>query len=272
MSKTSSLVYTVSNKETTVRQQHKFSVVSNRASRLIQEERSACTTELPVTENQLLLSLPEVEVKKLLPALSRVCFAQGTILHESGHKITEAYFPVSGVVSLGAVMSGNLCPGVGLTGREGIIGAHIILRAPKSLRRVIAQTPVSAFRISGSDFQKTFETLPVFRTQVLRYVRGQVAIASQIAACNGLHRVEQRLSMWLLMSQDRWRGPLPFTQEFLAEILGLRRTTVTEAARALYKAHLIEYSRGHITVLDRGKLQSRSCECYRVIRRQSICE
>lgn len=223
----------------------------------------------PPIENRLLASLPKSEFDQIAPALRFVVADFGSVLHEPYEPLKAAYFPVSGIVSLVAVMDEDRTAEVGVIGNEGVLGSPIILGTPKSARRAVTQVPVSAYMMSAKSFLSAFQHLPAFRGRLLKYVRAQLVMMSQLAACNSLHSVDQRLARWLLMCQDRIASErLPFTHEFLADMLGVKRTTVTEIARVMQKTGLIEYSRGRITILKRRELQRASCECYRVIRDQ----
>jgi CRP-like cAMP-binding protein len=235
----------------------------------VRKVRSSRIAELTRTENQILASLPRSERDRIQPTLKPVTVNMGTILHEPDQALRAAYFVNSGMVSLLAIMGSDKTAEVGLIGKEGVLGSPIILGSPKSTRRAITQAPLSAYCMPAKDFLQAFQELPVFNALLLKYVRAQVIMMSQLAACNGLHSVEQRLARWLLMCHDRVGSEtLSFTHEFLAEMLGVKRSTITEIARPMLRAGLIDYSRGKITILKLKELQRISCECYRVIKDQ----
>lgn len=218
-------------------------------------------------ENTLLAAAEPSEVESLLPHLRRAAFPQGLLFYEPGDPIDTVYFPVDGVVSMlcvtaeGAVETATIGRegGVGLTGGFGPrVAAH----------RAIAQTPGAAWCASVQDFRQVLARAPSLRDQAARHTEAMLAQVMQSVACNTLHPVEARLARWILMCHDRTRGDfVPLTQAFLAQMLGVQRTTVSAAAQELQSAGLIAYSRGRITVHDRPGLERASCECYAASRR-----
>lgn len=220
--------------------------------------------------NQILAGLPKKELDYLLSKLQRVSFELKDVLYEAESKLDAAYFVESGLISLIAVMRTGEELEVGIVGREGIVGAEIILGGLTAARRTLVQgVPLVAYRISADALRRAFRELPEFQTRVLGFVRAQALMLSQTAACNALHDVEERLAKWLLMCRDRADGDtLPLTQEFLATMLAVRRTTVTLIAGTLHDAGSIEYKRGKITILNRNLLEKASCECYEVLRQR----
>jgi CRP-like cAMP-binding protein len=210
-------------------------------------------------------------MEQLRSKLERVTFELKDVLHETDAPLKWAYFVESGLVSLLAVMKSGEQLEVGIVGREGIVGLEIILGGTRATRRALIQgTPMAAYRIPADAFRHAFDELPMFHARVLECVRFQSVMVSQTAACNGLHEVEERLAKWLLMCRDRADiDTLQLTQEFLATMLGVRRTTVTLVAGTLHGAGLIEYKRGKITILKRGQLEKASCECYALLKEQN---
>jgi len=159
---------------------------------------------------------------------------------------------------------------VGLAGKEGFVGLPLVVGLSTSPTRVVAQVAGSAFRIRASDFMLALRRCPQLERQLNRFTHAMAMQATQVAACNRAHEVDERLARWLLMSQDRLGGDLiPLTQEFLAHMLGTRRASVTVAAGILQKAGLIKYTRGAVNVVNRAKLEDASCECYQSMVRQS---
>jgi CRP-like cAMP-binding protein len=221
-----------------------------------------------VCANQILAGLPKREFDQLQPKLRRVDFELKDVLYEAKSELDAAYFVESGLISLIAVMRTGEELEVGVVGREGLVGAEITLGGSVAMRRTLVQgAPMVAYRISAEALRRAFRDLPEFQARVLRFVRGQSLMASQTAACNALHDVEERLAKWLLMCRDRADGDtLGLTQEFLATMLGVRRTTVTLVAKTLHDSGSIEYKRGKITILKRNLLEKASCECYEVLR------
>jgi CRP-like cAMP-binding protein len=218
--------------------------------------------------NQILAGLPKREFDYLHPKLKRVSYELKDVVYEAESKLDAAYFVESGLISLIAVMRTGEELEVGVVGREGLVGAEITLGGTVATRRTLVQgTPMMAYRISTDGLRHAFRDLPEFQSRVLKFVRRQSVMASQTAACNTLHDVEKRLAKWLLMCRDRSDGDtLPLTQEFLANMLGVRRTTVTLVAATLHDGGSIEYKRGKITILNRNLLEKSSCECYEVLR------
>lgn len=238
-----------------------------------QERRRKQSGTSPVAQtytNSILKYLPTAELNQLKPKLQRVTLESAEILYDPDELMQWGYFVESGIVSLVAVMSSGGDVEVGIIGHEGLVGHQIVLDGKRSLRRAIVQVgPVTAYRITAENLRRAHQQLPVLRRRVARYIRGQAEMTAQTAACNSQHEVEARLAKWLLMCRDRMgKDTLPLTQEFLGNMLGVRRTTVTFVAGALSKAGLIKYSRGKITILKSEELEELSCECYRMLKEQ----
>ena len=158
---------------------------------------------------------------------------------------------------------------VGLAGKEGFIGLPVVAGFRSSASRVVTQAEGNAFRIDAADMREALRKCPQLMVSLLRYSQEATMEVTQIAACNRLHEIDERLARWLLMSQDRiGKDILPLTQEFLSQMLGTRRASVSVAAATLQKAGLISYTRGHVTILNRSELENACCECYGIIRRQ----
>jgi len=189
------------------------------------------------------------------------------MLHDVGEEIEHVYFPHSGMVSLVAVMQNGATVETAAIGRSGVIGASAGLGARSAVARAIVQLPGPAAWLSTAQFRAAANQSETIRNLIVRYNDLLLAQIQQSVACNALHAMEARLCRWLLESHDCLDGDtIPLTQEFLGQILGVRRTTVTIAARLLQNAGLIRYRRGHIQILDRKGLEDVSCECYAVVR------
>lgn len=219
--------------------------------------------------NRLLDSLPPAEAALLTPQLKTIKMVQGTLLQEPGDQISHIYFPLSGMVSLLAVMKQGNSVEVATVGREGVVGAMSGFGPRHAFTRAIVQVDGTASRISTSHFQEAMKKSASLRETFARYNEGLLAQVQQTAACNALHDLEQRLCRWLLQTLDRAGGDMiTLTHESLSQMLAVRRTTVTLVARSLQDVGAIEYRRGKIRIVDRRKLEKRACECYKVVSQQ----
>ena len=225
-------------------------------------------SNLPETpKNKILASLPTVDYERLLPKLKPVELKHSQVLFRAGEVMEFVYFPDSAMVSLISETAGGGCAEVGVVGFEGMAGVSSILGVDRSPYQAVVQYPDGAMRMTVEHLRKEFDLAGKLHARLLRYVHGLLLQTSQVAACNGLHSVSERLARWLLMSLDRCQCyDLPFTQEFLGYMLGTRRASVTEAAIVLQAEGYIHYRRGHIKILDRDGLIDHSCECYAVIK------
>jgi CRP-like cAMP-binding protein len=197
-------------------------------------------------------------------------FAQGTVLQEQGAQVAHVYFPLSGMVSLVYVMEDGHVVETAVVGREGTVGAFAGLGPWHALSRAIVQIPATIAVIPSSYFQAAVSQSERIRDLVLQYKEALLGQVQQTAACNALHPLEARLSRWLLQALDRTNEhDLPLTQDAIAQMLGVRRTTVTVVANKLQEAGLMRYRRARIVVLDRAGLEDVACECYRAIRRRT---
>ena len=220
-------------------------------------------------QNAILFALPRKERDLVLSKSLLQTLPARTVLAESGEPIETCYFLISGVVSIIQVMSDGKSVEVGLTGKEGFVGLPIVVGYSTSPTRAIIQIEAQAYKISAKDMKIVLRDCPGLEESLHRYSQELSIQAAQIAACNRLHEVEERLARWLLMSQDRVEAStFPLTQEFISHMLGTRRASVTVAAGILQKAGLINYTRGLVTIEDRAGLESASCECYEGINRQ----
>jgi CRP-like cAMP-binding protein len=217
--------------------------------------------------NRFLATLPPHDFSLLAPHLRTTGLERGAILHDVGEEIEHVYFPHTGMVSLVAVMQSGGTVETATVGRAGVIGASAGLGARRAFGRAIVQLPGSAAWLSAAQFHAAARECHAIHDLIVRYNDLLLAQVQQSVACNALHALEARLCRWLLQTHDCVDGdPIPLTQEFLGQMLGVRRTTVTLAARLLQSAGLIRYRRGHIQIVDRAALEDISCECYAVVR------
>jgi CRP-like cAMP-binding protein len=221
-------------------------------------------------ENRLLKGLDPADFALLGQHLWQVPLLQGLVLQEQEAPVEQVYFPLSGVISLISVLEGGAMVETAMVGREGVVGAFAGLGPWNAFTRAVVQIPGIAGVIPTSCFQSAVSQSVRIRNLILRYKEGLLAQVQQTAACNALHSLEARLARWLLQASDRLDDQqLPLTQDCLAQMLGVRRTTVTLMAGKLQEDNLITYHRGHITLVDRAGLERVACECYRTIRRRT---
>ncbi len=219
--------------------------------------------------NRLLAAMRPADFVALKPHLKDVPLIQGTMLQEQGERIEYVYFPHSGMISLVAVMKQGESIETATVGREGAVGAMSGLGPRQAFTRAVVQMPGFAAQISTLKLQSIAEQSQTLREIIVRYNELLLAQVQQSCACNALHEAEARLCRWLLQSRDRSDSDIvPITQEFLAQMLGVRRTTVTMVASGLQEAGLIRYQRGRIEIIDRKRLEERACECYHVVSRE----
>ena len=217
--------------------------------------------------NRLLLALPSRNLKLLMPELEHVLCQRGQILMDADSSLDHVYFPDSGVVSVVAVYADGSVIEMATIGREGCTGMQAFFGAKTSSVRLLVQIPGSAARMSRAAFARAMESMPSFRNLMSTYIHAFLEQVMVSVACNGAHSLKQRLARWLLMMRDRSDGDeLPITQGLLAEMLGVQRPTITNAARGLERAGLIERGRRQVTILDRQGLAEQSCECYQLVR------
>ncbi|HEY9182090.1 MAG TPA: Crp/Fnr family transcriptional regulator [Gammaproteobacteria bacterium] len=219
--------------------------------------------------NQLLASLPAAVLGGLAPRLELVSMPLGAVLYESGSQMSHVYFPTTSIVSLLYVMENGSSAEIAVVGHEGIVGIALFMGGETTPSRGIVQSAGHAYRLKGQELKQEFTRAAELQHVLLRYTQALLTQMAQTAVCNRHHSVDQQLCRWLLLSFDRLSGnELIMTQELIANMLGVRREGVTEAAGKLQKAGLIRYNRGHITVLDRPGLEARSCECYAVVKKE----
>jgi len=217
--------------------------------------------------NRLLLALPPRNLKRLAPELEHIPCAREQTLVEANSSLDHVFFPDSGVVSVVAVYADGSIIEMATVGREGCTGMQAVFGAKKSSVRLFVQIPGSAAKMSRATFNRAMKSMPAFRALMFAYVQAFLEQVMVSVACNGAHSLKERLARWLLMMRDRHDDDtLPITQDLLAEMLGVQRPTITNAARDLERAGLIERGRQQVTIRDRQGLIQQSCECYQVAR------
>jgi CRP-like cAMP-binding protein len=217
-------------------------------------------------QNSLLAALPPADLERWLPQLEAVDLPLGRVLYESGAVLEHVIFPTTAIVSLLYVMEDGASAEIAVVGREGIVGIALFMGGESTPSRAVVQSAGKGLRLGARIIKEEFNRAPVLHL-LLRYTQALITQMAQTAVCNRHHSLDQQLCRWLLLSLDRLSGQqLEMTQELIANMLGVRREGVTEAAVKLQKAGLIRYARGHIEVLDRKRLEQRSCECYAVVK------
>lgn len=217
--------------------------------------------------NWLLNALPKEDYERLLNDLQPVSFALGEVVYESGGQMDNVYFPTTCHVSLLYTMINGVTAEMGLVGNEGVVGIALFMGGDTTPNRAVVQGAGKAMKLRAKSLHVEFSRGGDFQHLLLRYTQALITQISQTAVCNRLHSVEQRLCRWLLMTHDRTHSDeLQMTQEFISNMLGVRREGVTHAAQNLQEKGWISYVRGHIRILDRPKLEAHVCECYEVVR------
>jgi CRP-like cAMP-binding protein len=219
--------------------------------------------------NHLLAALPAADFGRLQPHLKLVPMPLGDVLYESGIMLRNVYFPTDSIVSLLYVMADGASAEIAVVGNEGVIGVSLFMGGETTPSRAVVQSAGNAYRLSGTVLKEEFTRAGAMQHLLLRYTQALITQMAQTAVCNRHHSLDQQLCRWLLLSLDRLdSNHLVMTQELIANMLGVRREGVTEAAGRLQSAGLISYSRGHISVLDRPGLEARTCECYAVVKKE----
>jgi CRP-like cAMP-binding protein len=219
--------------------------------------------------NHLLAVLPQADLQRWLPQLEPVEMPLGEVLYESGRTLSHVYFPTSAIVSLLYVMEDGASAEIAVIGNEGVVGISLFMGGETTPSRAVVQSGGHGLRLNSRAIKQEFELAGPAMHLLLRYTQALITQMAQTAVCNRHHSVDQQLCRWLLLSLDRLQSSeLLMTQELIANMLGVRREGVTEAALKLQKAGLIHYARGHITVLDRPGLERRTCECYAVVKKE----
>jgi CRP-like cAMP-binding protein len=217
--------------------------------------------------NRLLLALPSRDLKRIMPDLEHIRCERAEILADADSSLDHVFFPDSGVVSAVAVYSDGSVIEMATIGREGFTGVKAVFGDKTSSFRLLVQIPGSAAKMSRAAFTRAMGSMPSFRNLMFAYVDAFLEQVLVSVACNGAHSLKERLARWLLMMRDRSDGDaLPITQDLLAEMLGVQRPSITNAARELEHAGLIARGRRQVTILDRQGLAKASCECYQLVR------
>lgn len=227
------------------------------------------TTPSPL-QNHVLAALPVDVQQRLLPHLERMPLPLGKVLYESGDTLRHVYFPTDSIVSLLYVMESGASAEISVVGNEGMIGIALFMGGESTPSRAIVQSAGHSYRLLGQRLKDEFNRHGELQLLLLRYTQALITQMAQTAVCNRHHTIDQQLCRWLLLSLDRLpSNRLTMTQELIANMLGVRREGVTDAAGKLQSLGAIEYSRGQITVLDRPKLETLSCECYAVVKKET---
>ena len=215
--------------------------------------------------NRLLAALPEIEYRRLEPYLTFVSLRSGEICYEASEKIDTVYFPNTALISIVSTLRDGFTTEVGLVGHTGMLGLPIILGSGYSQQRAVIQVPGSVAKISALILKQEFDKGGKLQKLLLRHIEDRLAEMAQLTICNSRHSIEERMARWLLMVQDLVRADeLPLTQEFIGQMLGVRRPGVTLTAGAFQRSGFIQYHRGRITIIDRKALEDIACECYQL--------
>jgi len=221
--------------------------------------------------NRLLAALPDEVWRRWSPQLQALQMPLGEVLAEAGTSLSHVYFPTTALVSLLYVTAEGSSAEIARVGNEGIVGVSLFMGGGSTLSRAVVQSAGQGFRLSAQAIMEEFNRSAAAMRLFLRYTQALITQMAQTAVCNRHHSLEQQLCRWLLLSLDRLQGnELVMTQELIADMLGVRREGVTEAAGRLQQDGLIRYARGHITVLDRRGLEQRVCECYSVVKKEYL--
>lgn len=220
-------------------------------------------------DNHLVAALPPADWVRWEPLLEWVDLPLGKVLYESGRSLAHVYFPTTAIVSLLYVMEDGASAEIAVVGNEGLVGIALFMGGETTPSRAVVQSAGEGWRLRGATVKEEFVRPGPVMHLLLRYTQALITQMAQTAVCNRHHTLDQQLCRWLLLSLDRLRGSeLVMTQELIANMLGVRREGVTEAALGLQRRGLISYARGRITVLDRAGLEARTCECYRVVKKE----
>jgi CRP-like cAMP-binding protein len=219
--------------------------------------------------NALLAALPDAEYGRWLQHLEPVELPLGAVLYEAGAQLSHVYFPTTAIVSLICVMDNGATTEIAIVGNEGVVGVSLFMGGESTTSRAVVQSAGLGYRLNASRMTEEFSRAGPVMNLLLRYTQALITQMAQTAVCNRHHSLDQQLCRWLLLSLDRLgSNELIVTQELIANLLGVRREGVTEAAGRLHAAGIITYRRGHITVIERAQLELRSCECYAVVKRE----
>ncbi len=221
-------------------------------------------------QNHLLAVLPTDAYERVLPHLELIPLPLGRVLYESGMRMSYVYFPTTSIISLLYVLADGAPAEIAVVGNEGIVGISLFMGGETTTNRAVLQSAGHAYRLPGQRLKEEFYRAGPMQHLLLRYTQSLITQMAQTAVCNRHHSLEQQFCRWLLLSFDRLSSnQLVMTQELIANMLGVRREGVTEAAGKMQREGLIEYSRGHIALIDRAGLEKRACECYAVVKKES---
>lgn len=227
------------------------------------------TNAIDPRQNHLLAALPAADSARLFPQLEWVEMPLGQVLHEPDMLMRHVYFPTTAIVSLLYVMEDGASAEIAVVGNEGIVGVTLFMGGETTTSRAVVQSAGASYRLKGQLLKDEFFRAGPMQRLLLRYTQALLTQMAQTAVCNRHHSLDEQLCRWLLLSLDRLASnELVMTQELIANMLGVRREGVTEAAGKLQKAGLIDYRRGHIKVIDRPGLEARTCECYAVVKKE----
>jgi CRP-like cAMP-binding protein len=230
---------------------------------------SSTLSTSPALGNFILSALPAADYERIASSLTPVSLRLGDILFEPGERVRQIYFPIASLVSMLALMEDGATIEAGVVGKEGVVGLCVILGAETSMMQALVQVAGDAFSIPAEAFMDEFKRGGELQSLVLRHTHTLFTLVSQTAACNRVHTVEERLARWMLTTRDRVQSDeFLMTQEFIARMLGTRRSGVTVAAGILQNAGLITYKRGRINIINGEKLEAASCECYRIVKEE----
>ncbi len=234
------------------------------------KSRAGASANADPHQNRLLGALPASDYERIAPHLELIPMPLGSVLYESGTRMRHVYFPTTSIVSLLYVMEDGASAEIAIVGNEGILGISLFMGGNTTPSRAVVQSAGHGFRLKADLMKDEFGRFGPTMHLLLRYTQALITQMAQTAVCNRHHSIDQQLCRWLLLSLDRLSSnELSMTQELIANMLGVRREGVTEAAGKLQDAGLIKYSRGRITVFDRPGLEARACECYQVVKRES---
>jgi len=218
-------------------------------------------------QNRLLAALPDEDFQQIAKQLEQVSLPLGKSIYESGDQLEHIYFPINCILSLLYVMKNGASAEIAVAGNEGLVGIALFMGGGSTPSRAVVQSAGQSYRMKGALLKQEFDQSHALQVCLLRFTQALITQMSQTAVCNRHHSVDQQLCRWLLLSLDRLASNrLEMTQELIANMLGVRREGVTEAAGKLQAKGIIQYSRGHITILDRPALESQVCECYQVVK------
>jgi len=224
----------------------------------------------PPRDNRLLAVLPDADWERMRPHLKPEFLPLGQVVYESGVELDRVYFPTTAIVSLLYVLADGSSAEIAMVGSDGLVGVALFMGGNSTPSRAVVQSAGWAYRLRAQWLMDEFNRAGAMQHLLLRYTQSLITQMAQTAVCNRHHSIDQQLCRWLLLSLDRLESnELVMTQELIANMLGVRREGVTEAARKLQAAGLIQYGRGHIRVVDRAGIEARCCECYAVVKRES---